>query len=214
MASYQIPQFLDSGDKILGPLNLRQFAYALAGFLISALIFTTISSVDPRIGIYALIPCLPVIILFGYLALGKYNGRDAEIYVLKFILFMSKPRQMAYIKVPYTTDLDTQLASLSSDKILKEWNSRVSKIKELEGNQLKTFDNLDSLGRAQKIRDLGIQLDMGFYNTITSVKQQEIKLQTNKDLLQRNINPDFKPKSINEAIQNNTLLEEEINFFD
>jgi len=216
MASYQIPQFLDSGDKILGPLNLRQFAYALSGFLFSALIFTSFQSIDPRIGVYALLPCLPVVVIFGYLALGKYNGRDAEVYVLKFILFMAKPRKMFYVRVPYTTDLDEKLAALSANQILKEWTLRVNKIKELEGNQLKTFNNLDALGRAQKIRSLGIQLDMGFYNTITSIKQQEIKLENNRNLLQGT--PSTKPKiptSINEAIQLNTHLpEEEINFFD
>jgi hypothetical protein len=176
MASYQIPQFLDSGDKILGPLNIRQFAYALGGFFACVLIFTLVQGALPGVGFYAILPALPVAGLAAYIALGKYNGRDSEIYILKFILYNVKPRVMMYRKIPYTADLDERAATITYDKIMQEWNSRVAKLKTLEESELKGFTDMSAVDRARKIREIGTQMDMGFYNTLRSVKQGQLKL--------------------------------------
>jgi hypothetical protein len=196
MASYQIPQFLDSGDKILGPLNLRQFAYALGGFFLCIMIFTVIQSSIPGIGFYAIIPALPFAGLTAYIALGKYNGRDSEIYILKFIIYNLRPRVMMYRKVPYTTDLDEQAAMLTYDNILKEWNERASKLKSMENNELRGFESMDASERARKIREIGTQMDMGFYNTIRRVQQGQLKLAQQQAVLQ----------SISAATNNNAGL--------
>jgi hypothetical protein len=185
MASYQIPQFLDSGDKILGPLNIRQFAYALGGFFICVLIFTLTQSAAPEIGFYAILPALPVAGLTAYIALGKYNGRDSEIYILKFILFNLKPRVMMYRRVPEITDLNEQEAMLTYDKIIQEWNGRVNKLKSMEDNELKGFSSMNASERARKIREIGTQMDMGFYNTIRSVQQGQLKLAEKQAVLQK-----------------------------
>lgn len=39
MATFQVPQFIDTEDKIVGPLTLKQFFYFAAAFLISFFIF-------------------------------------------------------------------------------------------------------------------------------------------------------------------------------
>ena len=185
MATYQIPQFLDSGDKILGPLNMRQFAYALGGFFICVLIFTLVQGAVPGIGFYAILPALPVATITAYIALGKYNGRDSEIYILKWILYNVKPRIMMYRRVPYITDLDEQAAMLSYDKILKEWNGRVSKLKQLEESELQGFQTMSAAQRARKIREIGTQMDMGFYNTIRSVQQGQLQLAEKQAVLDK-----------------------------
>lgn len=176
MATYQIPQFLESGDKILGPLNVRQFGYALGGFFVSILIFTLTQSAFPTIGFYAILPAIPVLGLTAYIALGKYNGRDSEIYILKFILFNVKPRTMIYQRYPNNSDLDEKLATLTTDKITKEWASRVVQIKQLEKNELMGFDQMNAEERADKIRAMGTKLDMGFYNTLHKVRTGQLKL--------------------------------------
>jgi hypothetical protein len=183
MASYQIPQFLDSGDKILGPLNMRQFGYALAGFFICVLVFTVTQSTIPGIGNYALVPCIPIVGITAYLALGRYNGRDSEIYVLKYILYALKPRQMVYTRVPETTDLDEKLGQLTADNIQKEWNARVAKQKQIETNNYTDFNTQETTLRAKRIRELGYNLDTSLYNTLTAVQRRELEIKAKESLL-------------------------------
>lgn len=176
MASYQIPQFLDSGDKIIGPLNIRQFAYALGGFLLSALIFSVVGAAVPGIGTYAVIPAIPTGSLFLYLALGKYNGRDSEIYVLKYFLFQKKPKKMVYCRIPEISDLNEKMSEWTEEKILKRWNDEVAKNKALENNEYLSFGQGGAIQKAKQIRTFGRNLDMSTSSTMSKVMQNQIKI--------------------------------------
>jgi hypothetical protein len=185
MASYQIPQFLDSGDKILGPLNMRQFGYGLGGFLVSAIIFTTMQSLLPGAQVYAFLPCLPIIGLSAYLALGKFNGRDSEIYVLKYIIFNTKPKQMVYTRVPDMHDLDERLSEWTFDKINKKWTEEVNHQKAVKGNEFLTFNQQDSEQKAEGIRNLANELDQSVTNTLTEVFERENEIKAKEELLKQ-----------------------------
>ena len=127
MPVYQIPQFLDSGDKILGPMNVRQFGYALAGGALSFVVYAIVGGLIPGLGIFAFLPSTPIMGLFAFLALGKYNGRDSEIYVLKFILFLQKPKQYKFRRgADAMAELDRKASKLTYENILAEWNKRVA----------------------------------------------------------------------------------------
>lgn len=117
MASYQVPQFLDSGEKILGPMNIRQLGYFLFGFGLCTLLYSIFQSLFVGIGIYASIPTLPVLALFAYLALGKYNGRDSEVYVFKMVIYYTKPRLMKFKRLPDFSDIDSRAKEYTFDKI-------------------------------------------------------------------------------------------------
>jgi hypothetical protein len=185
MASYQIPQFLDSGDKILGPLNMRQFGYGLGGFLASALIFTTMQNLIPGAQFYAVLPCLPIVGLSAYLALGKFNGRDSEIYVLKYIIFNSKPKQMVYTRVPDMHDLDERLNEWTFDKINKKWTDEVNRQKAVKGNEFLTFNQQDSEQKAAGIRNLANELDQSVTNTLAEVFERENEIKAKEALLKQ-----------------------------
>jgi hypothetical protein len=165
MASYHIPQFLDSGDKIFGPLNVRQFGYALAGGMLSFATFTIIQTLLPGIGVYAFVPVLPLIGVFGYLAFGKFNGRDSEIYILKLMIYFIKPRLMVYTRVVDTSDLDLHLSKLTYENISKEWSSRITQ-NTIDEN---SFENHSARMKADKIRELGINIDMSQRNALQTV---------------------------------------------
>ncbi|MEM1312800.1 MAG: PrgI family protein [Patescibacteria group bacterium] len=185
MASYQIPQFLDSGDKILGPLNIRQFGYGLGGFLLSALIFTIMQNLFPGVEIYAVIPCIPIVLLTAYLALGKFNGRDSEIYVLKYIIFNSKPKQMVYTRVPDMSDLDQRLSELTYDKINKKWTGELNKQKAIKNNKYLTFNQQTAEEKAGDIRKIGQTVDQSVTNTLAEVFQSEQKIKAKEELLRQ-----------------------------
>lgn len=91
MATYKVPQDVEADDKLIGPFSFRQFVYliivALAGFIAWALsqIF---------IGL-ALIP-MPVILLFGALALPLRKDQPMEIYLAAIVSFYLKPHQRTW----------------------------------------------------------------------------------------------------------------------
>ncbi|NJK71387.1 MAG: PrgI family protein [Thermales bacterium] len=170
--------------KILGPLNVRQFAYALGGGFLGIMIFTVTQSLSPGIGNYAFIPVIPVIGLTAYLALGKYNGRDTEVYVLKMILYYIKPRLMKFAKIPDFVDLNAEFSKLTYNNILNEWNKRTQLSKEAETNILSAFRSKDSQAKAKKIRELGITVDRNIRNTL----EQTFELESKKENTQSKIN--------------------------
>lgn len=184
MASYQVPQFLDSGDKILGPLNMRQFGYAMFGFIICVIIYGLITSLVPGLGIYALIPCLPIAVIFGYVALGQFNGRDAEIYVFKYMLYTMKPRQMIYTRVPFDTDLQVREAEFTFPKILERWKSESALSAVTSVDAYHEFNTQDANSRTRKIRDLGNMIDLNRTNTMVGIRAQELSNVRREALLQ------------------------------
>ena len=66
---YQVPQFIEVEDKIVGPLTLRQFIY-IAGTVGLCIIFYFYLPL-----IFALILAAPVVALGGALAFYKVNGK-------------------------------------------------------------------------------------------------------------------------------------------
>ena len=72
---FQVPQFIDTEDKIVGPLSLRQFAYVGTAAAISgALLFV----MQPWLWAIISVPLLGV---GGMLAFGRVNGRPISVYI-------------------------------------------------------------------------------------------------------------------------------------
>jgi hypothetical protein len=180
MAQYQVPQFLESGDKILGPLNMRQFGYVLVGGFVSFIIYSIVSSSSPALGAFAIIPAAPVFLLSALIALGKYNGRDIEVYVFKFIVAKVKPRQLVYSRVPDMSDLEKKLGFVNETSIQKEWANRVAEQNATKNGIIANFRDGNSDEKAQKIRDLSFTIDSSVRNTLASVKSKEIELEEHK----------------------------------
>jgi PrgI family protein len=181
MASYQIPQFLDSGDKIFLGMNIRQFAYALVGFLLCVLLFQLFF---PAIGNFAFVPVAPLGLFFFYLCLGKYNGRDAEIYILKIVIFATKPRAMKYIRDYDLIDINTRLYNTTFTKLLTELDGRVAIAKAVSSDPLAEFATQDSDIKANTIKQLGRNLDQKMVNVGKNIVSQEVKIERHRQLLE------------------------------
>lgn len=67
---YQVPQFIEVEDKIVGPLTLKQFIYIAGGAGLCVVIFLYVPL------IFAIILCIPVVALAGSLAFYKVNGKS------------------------------------------------------------------------------------------------------------------------------------------
>lgn len=182
MASFQVPQFLDSGDKILGPLNLRQFGYALGGFMISVMIFSIVNAYYPSAGLYGFLPAVPVAGLAAYAALGKYNGRDADFYIVRFVIFAIKPRFLKYSRLPDTADLDSKLNDWTEAKIKERWAKRLADQKTESNDPTHKFNVAAATDKASTIRGLGQLLDKTVANAninyaMAEAKRQALQLQ-------------------------------------
>ena len=72
---FQVPQFIETEDKVIGPLSIRQFAYigAAAG-IAGALMFVV------ELWMWTII-AIPILGVSGVLAFGKVNGRPISIYL-------------------------------------------------------------------------------------------------------------------------------------
>lgn len=88
MAVYKVPQDVEADDKLIGPFSFRQFIYLIIVALSIAIAW----------GLYMLFPPLvvvplPVIILFGALALPLRKDQPMETYLAALVSFYLKPRK-------------------------------------------------------------------------------------------------------------------------
>ncbi|MBC7405995.1 MAG: PrgI family protein [Candidatus Parcubacteria bacterium] len=173
MPSYQIPQFLDSGEKIFLNLNIRQFAYALAGGALGVALFYGIGqSFLPQLGWFNLVFCVPSL-PFVYLAIGKYNGRDSEVYVFKSIIYFLKPRLMKFSKQPDNSDLDQKMSDWTYEKVLNRWRGLESDQKALETNAYKAFEDSSASERIKTIQSLARTVNDPTVNIATTISYKE-----------------------------------------
>ena len=94
MKQFQVPQFINIEDRIIGPLTLKQFLYLaggaamilLAWFLLHPFLFVIVS--------------VPSAILSGSFAFVKINGRPFPEMLINGINFYSKPRLYIWKRSP------------------------------------------------------------------------------------------------------------------
>lgn len=88
MAVYKVPQDVEADDKLIGPFSFRQFVYliivalAIAGAWALGQLFLPLMAIP-----------LPIIILFGALALPLRKDQPMEIYMAAIVSFYLKPRK-------------------------------------------------------------------------------------------------------------------------
>jgi hypothetical protein len=96
MGTYKVPQNVEAEDKILGPLSLKQFIYALIGLGWGFLTFAILKSV---ILLWIIVGVPPTLFMLG---LGLYQREDQplETYVVAIAQFFVRPRMRFWQKEP------------------------------------------------------------------------------------------------------------------
>ncbi len=126
MASFQVPQFIETEDKIVGPLTLRQFLYlAVAGAM-------------SGVGYLMFQPLLAIILTFVFMGLGgilafmKVNGRTMVTFLgAAFSYFWNRKLYIFTIK----KDDGSQLTK--KEKTLSDSPNEASGLREI-GEQIAT----------------------------------------------------------------------------
>jgi hypothetical protein len=88
MATYKVPQDVEADDKLIGPFSFRQFVYLIIVAMACALAW---GLAQVFIGL-VIIP-LPIILLFGALALPLRKDQPMEIYLAALVSFYLKPHK-------------------------------------------------------------------------------------------------------------------------
>jgi len=86
--SYKVPQDVEADDKLIGPFSFRQFVYLIIVALASAAAWGL-----AQVFIFLAIIPLPIILLFGALALPLRKDQPMEIYLAALVSFFLKPHK-------------------------------------------------------------------------------------------------------------------------
>lgn len=86
MAQYQVPQFIETESKIVGPLTIKQFIYIAVAGLISFFLFFVL-----KFFIWVILTII-VGIIAGAFAFLKYNGRPLPVIMKSAFLYYWNPR--------------------------------------------------------------------------------------------------------------------------
>ncbi|MFA5318580.1 MAG: PrgI family protein [Patescibacteria group bacterium] len=86
MQQFNVPQFIDVEDKVLGPITVRQFVIILVCGLLSAAAY--------KLADFALFLTLTIFIfgIGGIIAFLKINGRPFHYFILNVIQTFKKPK--------------------------------------------------------------------------------------------------------------------------
>jgi len=86
MQQFTVPQFIDTEDKILGPLTVRQFIIMMICFVTMAIFYKIF---DFTLFVVA---SFIWIILCGVLAFVKINAQPFHLFILNFVQTAKRPR--------------------------------------------------------------------------------------------------------------------------
>lgn len=122
---YQVPQFIDIEDRIIGPLTIKQFLYLAFA---SAILFVTWFIFKFYIWIIIAVPVTAAAVAFAFIPI---NNRPFVYFFLSFINYYLKPRLYVFSTVPIK--LETKTLSTPSFAKATEGEEKItqSKLKEL-----------------------------------------------------------------------------------
>ena len=96
MGQYKVPQDVEAEDKIIGPLTMRQFIYAVIGIMWGGLSFAIFRNLIPIM----IVVGAPVTLLFLLLAFYKRDGQNFEQLLVAMAGYFGQTRQRLWLKEP------------------------------------------------------------------------------------------------------------------
>lgn len=89
MATYKVIQDIEAEDKILGPLTLRQFIFAIISIFLFYICFLLLTTG----AVFLLVIFVPPALFFGFFALPFGRDQPTEIWALAKLRYYFKPRK-------------------------------------------------------------------------------------------------------------------------
>ena len=119
MAQFQVPQFIETEDKVIGPLSWRQFAYVAVAGGISVILFLLLNPI-----LWFLLTLVVGGIALA-LAIVPVNGRPMIVFLRALIDNIWRPK--VYVFQPRTSGADAQELQLTATSARLVKGSRMPK---------------------------------------------------------------------------------------
>ena len=87
---YQLPQFIETEVKLIGPFTLKQFLWIAAGTSMTFVLFLTVS------GLLFIVLAIPIIAVSLALAFVKVEGAPLINYIAHMLSFYINPKKYLY----------------------------------------------------------------------------------------------------------------------
>lgn len=143
MAVYKVPQDVEAEDKLLGPLTFKQFIFlmiAVGSAVFAWLLF--------RVNPYLVVLPLPLILVFGGLAVFRREDQPVERYLLSFFNYTLRPRIRLWNTEGYYDHLVITAPKRLAPAPLKQ------NLREVHGQLEKLAQLVDTRGWASKRPEL------------------------------------------------------------
>ncbi len=159
MATYKVIQDIEADDKLLGPLSLKQFIFALVAIGFAFLGYVLASKTGQ---LFAVVPVLPFVAIFGILAapIGGYQSTD--VWLAARIRFFLKPHKRVWLQ----SEIKNLVNITVPKKLEKIYTDGLNQ--DQVRSRLKVLaDTLDSRGWAIKNADVNIAFEPDYINEST-----------------------------------------------
>jgi hypothetical protein len=163
MAVYKVPQDVEAEDKLIGPFSFRQFIYLIIVSLAIALAWGLGQLFLPL----AIAP-LPIILLFGALALPLRKDQPMETYMAAMVSFFLKPHRRLW-----DPDGIDSLIEITVPKI-----AEVQRTKDISQNEAqRRFSYLAEIADSQgwSVRGAGVQAPNSAMNSDVYFEAQQVQ---------------------------------------
>jgi hypothetical protein len=141
MATYKVIQDIEADDKLVGPLSLKQFIFAGVA---AGLIFVAFMVASKTV-IYAAIPFVPFIVIFGALAAPLGRDQPTEVWLAAQIRFLTKPRKRIWDQ----SDMK-ELVKITAPKKVQKILTKSYSDREVKSRLKALTETIDSRGWATK----------------------------------------------------------------
>ena len=192
MAQYKVIQDIEAEDKLLGPLTLKGFIYAIIAIFCGFINFRLIvaSGLGPLKWLLVLVFLLPML-LFGVLASPLGRHQPTEVWLLARIRFLLKPKRRIWSQSGIL-----HLVSITAPKKINEYHTKGLSETEVKSRLQTLASTLDSRGWAVKNLTIAperleeeAQSDRLVAPTTLSTTASDIDIQPADDIMDEQNNP-------------------------
>lgn len=133
MATYKVPQDVEAEDKLIGPLSLKQFIFAIL-FFASAYVTYLFTQIPPK-PLFGIVG-LPFLLIFGILAFYQRPDQPVEVYLLAWLNYHLKPKVRVWDQEGYEEHVIITVPKVEEVDYTKGLNQRMIQDKTKQFSQI------------------------------------------------------------------------------
>ncbi len=196
MATYKVLQDIEAEDKLLGPLTLKQFIFAIIFIAIGFINFKIATNASLSIVRWPVVLGLMLpMLIFGFLAAPISRDQPNDVWLLARLRFLIKPHKRIW-----NQDGISQLVTITAPKKLERIFTNGLNANEVQSRLSALASTLDSRGWAIKNVDVNMFAQPGYLATSDGsdrlvapsnlpVTQSTVDIQAADDMLDAQNNP-------------------------